>query len=194
MLQLYACLNKDPNLRPSFTDTKESKLFKGEEGKKMENASLKWHFFLSHNQREGSGQSGSLHEIGLQNGVDSWLDVNQALMTRERMKQGVQNSDTLVLVLTGSVLSRPFCLLELLWAVAGGKRVVAIKEEDQRLAAAIEKFDKGADPPGIEKILETQEPELAELLKHERVKQVFGLKKSDIKEFLKSRESFQIAI
>ena len=71
----------------------------------MENASLKWHFFLSHNQREGSGQSGSLHEIGLQNGVDSWLDVNQALMTTEKMKQEVQNSDTLVVVLTRSIFS-----------------------------------------------------------------------------------------
>ena len=65
-------------------------------------------------------------------GVHNWVDMHEAEITVEGMRQGVRDSDVFLLVLTARVLSRPYCLLELREALRCGKPVQLLVEEDPR--------------------------------------------------------------
>ena len=68
---------------------------------------MHYHFFISHNQREASGDVGTLFHLFEARGVHCWRDMTQDNLTAEGMKQGVEDSDVFVLFLTNSMLSRP---------------------------------------------------------------------------------------
>ena len=68
---------------------------------------MHYHFFISHNQREASGDVGTLFHLFEARGVHCWRDMTQDNLTEEGMKQGVEDSDVFVLFLTNSMLSRP---------------------------------------------------------------------------------------
>ena len=53
-------------------------------------------------------------------------------LTEEGMRNGVLASDVFILILTNSVLSRPFCLKEIGWALGAGKPIVIVVETDDR--------------------------------------------------------------
>ena len=55
------------------------------------------------------GQVGTLFFAYAQLGLHNWLDMRQALLTLEGMRQGVRDSDVFLLVLTETVLGRPYC-------------------------------------------------------------------------------------
>ena len=68
---------------------------------------MRYHYFISHNQREASGDCGTLFHLFETRGVHCWRDMAQENLTEEGMKQGVKDSDIFVLFLTNSMLSRP---------------------------------------------------------------------------------------
>ena len=57
----------------------------------------------------GGGQVGTLFFAYAQLGLHNWLDMRQALLTLEGMRQGVRDSDVFLLVLTENVLNRWYC-------------------------------------------------------------------------------------
>ena len=64
----------------------------------------------------------SFFNVAKRLGVHCWYDMDQANLTLEGMKQGVRDSDVLLLILTQHVLERWFCQQELLTAVDEGAR------------------------------------------------------------------------
>ena len=92
----------------------------------------RYHIFISHMQQEASGDVGTLFFLFEQMGIHGWRDMNQTDLTEAGMRQGVYDSDVFILFLTNSYLSRPFCLLELKWALEFGKKIVIVQEIDER--------------------------------------------------------------
>ena len=77
---------------------------------------------------------GTLFFMLEQLGCNCWRDMNQEDLTERGMEQGVVDSDVFVLFLTNKVLSRPYCLKEIGWALDHNKPIVLLVEEDTRFA------------------------------------------------------------
>ena len=65
-------------------------------------------------------------------GCHGWRDMNQDDLTEAGMKQGVLDSEVFILFLTNAVLTRPFCLKEIGWALEAEKPIVIVAEEEER--------------------------------------------------------------
>ena len=92
----------------------------------------RFHVFISHMQIEASGDVGTLFHLFETLGVGGWRDMNQDDLTEVGMRQGVYDSDVFVLFLTNSVLSRPYCLKEITWAIEFGKPIIVVRETEER--------------------------------------------------------------
>ncbi|GBG31769.1 Protein kinase, putative [Hondaea fermentalgiana] len=92
----------------------------------------RYHFFLSHVQREASWivQQLDLHLRAKR--AYTWVDVNADVVTLPGMYEGIALSKRFVFILTRSALFRPFCLLELAQAIELKRDVIFIKEDDLR--------------------------------------------------------------
>ena len=94
--------------------------------------SATWHFFLSHMQIEANDLVRTLFLMSEKNGCRIWLDMEADDLTLPGMRAGVRNSESLLLVLTKSVLFRPFCIAEIYEAILADKNIVLVSEEDPR--------------------------------------------------------------
>ena len=83
-------------------------------------------------QVEASGDVGTLFFLLERMGIHGWRDMNQDDLSENGMRQGVFDSDLFIFFLTNSVLSRPFCLKELSWALEFGKPIVVLAETEDR--------------------------------------------------------------
>ena len=95
----------------------------------------RFHIFISHMQVEASGDVGTLFFLFTAMGLNCWRDMNQEDLTEKGMRQGVYDSDLFVLFLTNSMLSRPFCLKEIGWAIEFKKAIVMVAEKEARFWA-----------------------------------------------------------
>ena len=86
-------------------------------------------------QIEASGDVGTLFHLLETMGIHGWRDMNQDDLTESGMRQGVYDSDVFVLFLTNSVLSRPYCLMEVKWAIEFGKPILIVVEQEERFFA-----------------------------------------------------------
>eukprot|EP00924_Labyrinthula_sp_SR-Ha-C_P005667 augustus_masked-scaffold_14-processed-gene-1.38-mRNA-1 protein AED:1.00 eAED:1.00 QI:0/-1/0/0/-1/1/1/0/1776 len=162
---LYQCLRGDPSRRISFDAMLNHKFFAKvlfrpigaqdlsklgvldgastfQRLRKRARASLSVnvvnHLFISYMQSEGSEIARNIYYKASSLGLTCWFDQNARRLTEEGMFQGVLSSKVFVLVLTKSVLFRPFCLKELFWAIKSRKKVVVVYENDPRF----HKFEK----------------------------------------------------
>ena len=99
---------------------------------KRDKRRARYHIFISHAQKEASGDAGTLFFLFEQMGVNVWRDMNQTDLTSEGMRRGVYDSDIFILFLTNNYLSRPFCLKEITYALEFGKPIIIIREEEER--------------------------------------------------------------
>jgi hypothetical protein len=95
------------------------------------------------------------------------LDMEADDLTLAGMRAGVRNSETLVLVLTKSVLFRPFCIAEIYEAIRTDKGIVLVSEEDPRsdVRWVFEEWQKqwdGREPEEIKVEIAEKREELAE--------------------------------
>ena len=88
--------------------------------------------FLSHMQAQAAADAGAIYAAMLRNGFLCWYDMKAPDLTLEGMYAGVRASKVFILILTRDVLTRPFCQKELLCAIAEGKRIIVLVEEDAR--------------------------------------------------------------
>ena len=87
---------------------------------------------MSHAQADASGTVGTLFLEYEKLGLHNWIDMKQALLTLEGMRQGVRDSQVFLLVLTEHVLGSWFCQQELRCAVTLGKSIQLVVESDDR--------------------------------------------------------------
>jgi hypothetical protein len=86
---------------------------------------LRWDFFISHVQSETKDIAADLyHTLRQRHGLSSWLDVKMPDRSVLAMEEGVRLSDKVLVIVSLSYFSRPFCVKELRWALQYGKEVV----------------------------------------------------------------------
>ena len=93
---------------------------------------MRYHAFMSHAQADASGTVGTLFFAYEALGLHNWIDMRQAKLTLEGMRQGVRDSDVFLLTLSEHVLQSWFCRQEMLCAIAERKPVQLLVEEDAR--------------------------------------------------------------
>eukprot|EP00808_Paulinella_micropora_P006524 g66923.t1 len=93
---------------------------------------MSYHFFISHMQVEAAGDVGTLSSLLRKNGALVWRDMDAEDLTEQGMCQGVRDSLVFVLFLTNGVLSRPYCLKEIWWAIKLKKPFLIVSELDER--------------------------------------------------------------
>ena len=93
---------------------------------------MKYHAFLSHAQGDASGTAATLYSLHKNLGIHLWYDMRANQLNLDGMKQGVKDSDVILIVLTRTTLSRWFCRQEILEAIAQDRHIQLILEEDPR--------------------------------------------------------------
>ena len=93
---------------------------------------MRYHVFISHSQVEASGDVGTLFHVLATLGLHCWRDMSQRDVTTKGMRQGVYDSDFVLIFLTNSMLSRPYCIKEIEWALDAGKPILIVKETEER--------------------------------------------------------------
>ena len=87
--------------------------------------SVRRDFFISHVQLETKDIAADLyHTLHRNHGLTSWLDVKMPDRSVLAMEEGVRLSDRVLVIVSLSYFSRPFCVKELCWAVQYDKEVV----------------------------------------------------------------------
>ena len=126
------CLQGNPAERPTIQEVLNHPFLLSDINSEPQPQSMKYHAFISHMQIEASGTVGTIYFMLEQLGCHLWRDMNQKDLTEAGMKQGVLDSDVFILFLTNSMLSRPFCLKEIEWAINANKPIVIVAEEEER--------------------------------------------------------------
>ena len=136
------CLKGNPADRPSVTEILQHRFLHPNDPSRPAPAlrGMKYHVFISHAQQDAAGVARSLYLAWQRLGLHAWLDMEQERLTLDGMRQGVDDSDAFLLLLSANVLFRWFCQQEMLRAIDGGKQFQIIIEEDKRFHA----FDRKA--------------------------------------------------
>jgi hypothetical protein len=92
----------------------------------------KWHFFMSHSQKNSQDQCNAMCEVFTKAGFLVWWDMIADDLTSSGMKTGVALSSVYLLFLNRGVLGRPFVLLEFEEALRLEKPIVLVREIDAR--------------------------------------------------------------
>jgi len=128
--------------------------------------------FLSHYKMEAASDARYMHDV-LRKMLRApvFLDSSALNDLRNLVTQGVHESDTVVLLATKSVLTRPWCLLELLETTREGIPVVIVQisnggwryDEARRHMANFESEMTKLNPSGLQLLYERLGPDLGEL-------------------------------
>jgi hypothetical protein len=99
------------------------------------------HVFISHSQGTGGDQAAMLHLELEKLGLKTWYDQSDEDVTKEGMREGLEQSLAVLLFLSAGVLSRPFVQFEVRTAMDLGKPIILVHETDARHGA----FDFGKE-------------------------------------------------
>ena len=131
----------------------------------------RWNVFLSHTQQHGDGKVIALDLFNTlrAKGLKVWLDVEMIKQDEEAMKEGVENSDCVLAIITGGdvldkrYFERRMCLEELKWAISESlktaEEVAAKQVSAEEVLAAAKKAEKQAS---AEKVLAVEAAKKAE--------------------------------
>jgi len=128
--------------------------------------------FLSHYKNEAASDARYMHDM-LRKMLKApvFLDSSSLSDLRDLITEGVHKSDTLVLLMTKGVLSRPWCLLELLETARRNIPVVLVQMSSQALmldaardfVSNLEVEMRRVNPNGLEFLHQRLGPDLSEL-------------------------------
>ncbi len=92
----------------------------------------KWDYFISYVQRDRPGLSRDIFQSLKDRGKTCWLDRKMKQPDTDAMKEGVKNSNIVLIILSDNYLGSDFCIMELEWAVEFEKPItVVIKLSDK---------------------------------------------------------------
>eukprot|EP00808_Paulinella_micropora_P014918 g46865.t1 len=144
------CLQGDPMQRPSLEQVLQHRFIKGQGGTappepevivsafstilRCLSVRMRLHFFVPHYQVEASGDVAAL-SLSLRNHGALVARQNAKNLTGEGMRQGVADSDVIIIFLTSGVLTRLWCLMEIHWALEFDKPIIIVAETEQRFFA-----------------------------------------------------------
>ena len=127
------CLQGEPRRRPSVVEVLSHRFLCPGSARPAPQP-MQYHAFMSHAQADASGTVAAMYFAYKKLGLHNWIDMRQSKLTLEGMRQGVQDSDVFLLVLTKHVLASWFCQQEMLAAIGAGKKVQLLLEEEERFA------------------------------------------------------------
>ena len=108
------------------------------------NEGAPWDFFMSHKQGE-SGSDVALITRDLEKaGKEVWLDKNMKDCSTAAMMEGVEHSETFVLVLSDGYFGSQFCVKELRRAISLEKKIVLCHKQGVNVGAILQR--KPSDP------------------------------------------------
>jgi hypothetical protein len=108
------------------------------------NQGAPWEFFMSHKQGE-SGRDVALITRDLEKaGKRVWLDVNMGDCSEAAMMEGVEHSETFVLVLSDGYFDSTYCVKELRRAISLRKNIVLCHKQGVNVGAILQR--KPSDP------------------------------------------------
>jgi hypothetical protein len=110
----------------------------------MINQGAPWDFFMSHEQIE-SGRDVALITRDLEEaGKRVWLDVNMGDRSTAAMMEGVEHSETFVLVLSDGYFDSTYCVMELRRAICLRKNIVLCHKQGVNVVVILQR--KPSDP------------------------------------------------
>ena len=101
-----------------------------------------WHFFISHSQATGGDQANLITNNLEKRGLKIWYDNNMEEITESGMKEGVQKSKALIVLLTSGMMGRPFCQKEMKWALEFDLDIIGVAEQDPRRSPVVFEEEK----------------------------------------------------
>ena len=88
--------------------------------------------FITHAQGSGQDQCKWVYEKLTQAGYSVWYDMKESNLTAQGMEEGVSQCRVVLIFLSDSYFTRPFCLKELRWAKLYGCVLAGLVEKDTR--------------------------------------------------------------
>lgn len=120
-----------------------------------------WHFFISHSQATGGDQANLITNNLEKRGLKIWYDNNMEEITESGMKEGVQKSKAMIVLLTSGMMGRPFCQKEMRWALDCGLDIVGVAEQDPRRGPVVfekeKKLARASGAPELESLVDDLE-------------------------------------
>ena len=125
---------------------------------------MKYHAFQSHAQADASGTVAAVYFLYKGLGLHNWIDMRQAKLTLEGMKEGVQDADVFLLFLSEHIFGSWFCQQEILTAIEEkakrGMKIQLLIEEDSRFApfdVNVWEAEEKSDTKGLQHALDETE-------------------------------------
>ena len=88
--------------------------------------------FITHAQGSGQDQCKWIYEKLTQAGYSVWYDMEESNLTAQGMEEGVSRCRVVLIFLSDSYFTRPFCLKELRWAKLYSCALAGLVEKDTR--------------------------------------------------------------
>ena len=88
------------------------------------NTDDRWDWFITHCQSDGGILAVDIFHEFEKRGLSVWLDVKMDERDEAAMKRGIEGSEKVLVIVTESYFTRPFCLKELRWARDAGRDLV----------------------------------------------------------------------
>jgi len=111
-----------------------------------------WDVLWSHAHSTGGAQTQLLvNKLTFERGLRCWLDMNMSKIDIVSMKAGISDSACFGLFLSAGCLSRPYCQLEIRYAMALQKPLLLVLDDAVEAAAEV-----AAAPPDIAEVVRLQ--------------------------------------
>ena len=102
----------------------------------------KWKYFISHVQTEAGAEALAIATALGED--DCWLDVHMAEQSENAMREGVENSEYFVVILSESYFKRPFTLKEVRWCLELGIPIISAYKRGTAVGSVL-----GTSPPDL---------------------------------------------
>jgi hypothetical protein len=89
-------------------------------------------YFLSHYQAESKDIALEFFYSMKERGIKCWLDVKMDSRDEDAMREGIKLCEIVLIIMSPSYFTRPFCVKELEWAVEFEKPIVVVIDVQQK--------------------------------------------------------------
>ena len=109
----------------------------------MLNSPGHWDFFISHVQRECKHEALKIANDFGKDGLVCWLDINMGDKSEAAMKEGVQHSDYVLVILSEGYFKSEWCQKELRWAMEAKKSLILCHQKGCKVGEILQNAPHG---------------------------------------------------